>query len=111
MTTHALRQPVTVAPNGIQWTTLCGLRVLMPKQKFAAGAQVNVGDGQQGQCPGCFADEEQRPVEQIEAQQRLQDGDPGPVTFDESVGDIESDDQISDIEDDTGVGDVEEEQP
>jgi hypothetical protein len=112
MTTHALLKPVTVAPNGVHWSTLCGLRVLMPKQRFSAGAQVNVADGKAATCPACFAEEERRSPEQIEAEQRRQE-EAGvlAVTFDESVGEIESDDGISDAEDDQLISEENEEYP
>lgn len=109
---HALLKPVTVAPNGVHWATVCGLRVLMPKQKFSAGAAVDTPEGLRGaQCPKCFVEEERRSPEQIEAEQRAKEGEPGPVTFDESVGAIESDDGISDAEDDQLISEDNEEYP
>lgn len=125
MTTHALLKPITEAPNGIHWDTICGLRVLMPKQKFKTGAGINVADGWNGMCAACHRESpkvaapvveheriEQRTPEQIEAEQRRQE-EAGilAVTFDDSIGDIESDDAAGDAEDEELIAEEKEEYP
>lgn len=100
MTQHVIHQPLTEAPKGIIWRTVCGKRVTLPARAFKVGTPVNVEDGRAAKCEECFAGEETRSPEQIEHEQRVAEDRP-QLTFDDTLGEIEADDTLGEVEAET----------